>query len=168
MPVRGADVVAKNIIKFGGGFTNHVNKQMVKIRDLLDKQVTENISQSDHSLKDLSKLGHPYASRWGTSKASALHTPYWLVHRQSGGLLGSKYSGVNNATVSLGVLRASAFVGLDENKAKYAASIVYGTSRMIPRPVLVGSRDQIIKPAHDILSHNLKNFVLSFYGDRSL
>ena len=51
MPISGADVVANNIKEFGGGFTRHVSKVMKKAVDRLDKDVTLNMSMTDHSLQ---------------------------------------------------------------------------------------------------------------------
>lgn len=167
MPVIGADIVSKNIIKFGGGFLRHVNQTMDKVKDVLDKEVTKNISLTDHSIADLRGLDHPYAARWGTSKASALHSPYWVVHSQTGRLLGAKVSGVEEASFDAGVLKASAFVGLNANIAKHAPFVVFGTSKMIPRPVLQGSRDAIIDDAKKILQRELKNLVTSFQGEKT-
>lgn len=166
MPVKGADLVSKNIIKFGGGFFKHVNDTMKEVGALLDTQVTENLSLSDHSLKDLAALGHPYAARYGTSKAESLHSPYFQVHRQSGRLLAAKFSGTKEAQISLGVLQASAFVGLNESVAEHAVFVVYGTSKMIPRPILQGSRDQIIGQAQTVIRTRLRNLVTNFKGDK--
>ena len=44
MPVKGGDLVSKNIIAFGGKFIAEVNKDMEKTRDILDKRVDKNIS----------------------------------------------------------------------------------------------------------------------------
>lgn len=167
MPVVGADIISKNIIKFGGGFIRHVNQTMGKVRVVLDKEITKNISLKDHKTEDLRKLGHPYASRWGTSKAAALHEPYWVVHSQTGELLGSKFSGVDPASIESGRLKSSAFVGLNENIAKHAVFVIFGTSKMIPRPVLQESRGRIIKEASEIIKSNLKNLVTSFEGEKT-
>lgn len=87
------------------------------------------------------------------------------MHQQSGKLVQSKYSGVKPATIDGGTLQAGAFVGLDEGIAPEAAYVVYGTSKMIPRPVLQGSRDQIISQAKQIISTDLKGLVASFRGE---
>jgi hypothetical protein len=66
MAVKGADIVANNIIKFGGGFLEHVNRVMEGVRETLDTTITANMSLTDHSPKDLADLDHPYAARHGS------------------------------------------------------------------------------------------------------
>ena len=163
MPVLGADVVAKNIKAFGDGFCGHVNKTMEAVDIMLDKKVTENMSQADHSQADLAKLGHPYARRHG-EEGSGLHTPYYQVHKQSGQLLASKRSGIVKADISGGTLRASAWSGVYERGAFYAAYIIYGTSKMIPRDFLTGSLNEVKDEAIAYLKSNLRDFVFNFKG----
>lgn len=166
MPVEGTELVAKNIIKVGGGFLRQVNETMKEVRFILDKKVTDNISITDHTTSDLRLLGHPYASKWGTSRASSLHTPFWLVHTQSGKLLDSKNSGTTPASLTGGKLKAFAYVGLDKNIAPHALFVIFGTSKMIPRPVLEGSREQVIDDAKGIIQKGLKNLVANFKGEK--
>jgi hypothetical protein len=168
MAVTGQHIVAGNIIKFGGGFKKHVNKTMELVEKLMDDKISKNISLTDHSLEDLARLGHPYASRRpnaGESRVRSLtgHDPYYQVHKQSGKLLNSKRSGTTKVSISKGGnLKAGAFVMLDERKAKHAAHVVYGTSKMIPRPVLEESRREILKQAMDTIKLNLKDLVFRF------
>lgn len=161
MPVTGQDIVLRNILKFGGGFLRHVNDVMGDVRKVLNDKIRENISLTDYSLKDLSLMGHPYAKRHGPF-GMQIHDPYYQVHMQSGDLADSQYSGIEEATFNKGTVRAFAYVGLDENKAPHALNVIYGTSKMIPRPVLIGSRDEVADRAIDIIKSNLKDFVVSF------
>ena len=161
MPVQGTKIVANNILRFGGKFLATVNGTMKVVKGMLDKEVTRNISLQDHSLKELAKLDHPYALRHG-SKGSSLHKPYWLVHKQSGKLLSSKKSGTVDAAMTAGMLTASAFVGLDEGTAPHALYVVYGTSKMIPRPVLTGSRNRVVGPAMELIKARLKYLTVTF------
>lgn len=161
MPVVGQQLVARNIIKFGKGFTDNVNKSMDSVRNILDQQVTINMSLQDHSLAELKKLGSPYSSRYG-SQGAGLHTPYYQVHSQSGNLLSSKSSGVIPASVDDGTLKASAFVKLDKDIAEYALFVVYGTSKMIPRPFLEGSKNEVKGAVLSLLQGKLKNLNFNF------
>ena len=161
MPVTGTNIVANNILRYGGGFLNTVNKVMKEIAFMLDKQVEGNISRTDYSLEELADLDHPFASRHG-AEGIPVYDPYWMVHKRSGKLLNSKKSGTVRADVSGGTLEASAYVRLDENVAPHAAYVVYGTSRMIPRPVLQGSRDQVAPQAYELLRTVLKNLTVNF------
>lgn len=163
MPVRGQALVAQNIVAFGGRFLNTVNKTMEEVRVVLDEKVAENISRTDHTMKDLAKLGHPYARRYGR-EGKPIHDPFYKVHSQSGRLLSSKRSGTKKASINGGKLEAVAYVGLDEGAAPHALPIVYGTSKMIPRPVLEGSRQEVIGKCHDIIKTRLKDMTFRFKG----
>lgn len=162
MLVTGTQTIAKNIKSFGGGFLKHVNTTMGKVSRVMDAQVTLRSSLRDHSLSDLRRLGHPYTSE---VKASGLHTPKWSVHTQSGKLLSSKKSGVEEASISAGVLKASAYVMFDESIAPHALHIVYGTSKMIPRPVLRESGREVADVAYALLKDNLRGLVFNFKGE---
>ena len=153
MPIDGARFVAGNIIKFGKGFVDHVNVTMRNVQSMMDVEVTKNISLTDHSLKDLAKLGHPYSLKSGQT----LHDPNFQVHTQSGKLLSAQKSGIEEADITAGVLKTSAWVKLDQDEAPHAIFVVYGTSKMIPRPVLSGSRDNIIPDVLSYMKSNLKN-----------
>lgn len=161
MPVTGQKVIADNIIKFGGGFLKNVNRTMDGVKDILDKKVTENISLTDHSLQELSKLDHPYAARHG-SRGRQIHDPYYQVHIQSGKLLRSKSSGTKKAEINGGQLQATAFVQLDPSIAPHAVNVVYGTSKMIPRPILQESRREVLEDAVNLIKNNLKDLKFGF------
>jgi len=165
MPVSGADVVARNIKSFGGGFERHATKVMKKAADMLDVEVTKNMSITDHSQADLSKLGHPYARRYGP-EGKGIHRPPWLIHRQSGKLLSSKFKGSSEASVIGGTLKVSGWVGLDQGKASHAQAIIWGTSRMIPRDALSGSLfDKGFQTKVGVLLNtNLRDLVVNFRG----
>lgn len=160
MPVNGQETVAKNIVFFGEGFLKHVNVQMEKIQIVLDDKVVKNMSLTDHSLKDLAQMGHPYSRR----HPMTIHDPKWAVHTQSGKLLESKESGTTEASVIGGELKASAFVGLNVYVAEHADDVIYGTSRMVPRDFLTGSLNQVKKEVGDILRNNLRDIVFNFKG----
>lgn len=157
MPVQGQDLVLRNLNKWSAGFVKHVNETMAQVAGMMDDQTTLNMSLRDHSLDDLRKLGHPYATR----SPQDIHDPIFQIHEQSGNLLQSKTSGVDGADIDSGVLRASAWVKLDDSLAPYAAFIVYGTSKMIPRPVLMGSRDEVLPQITDFIKANLTNAKVS-------
>ena len=150
MPVTGQALIAKNIIKYGDGFVKSVNRIMGDVRKVLDTEVTKNMSLSDHGPADFRSLGYPYARKHG-AQGKSLHDPYWLVHTQTGKLLQSKSSGVEEANINAGTLKASAFVKLDAGIAKHALFVVLGTSKMIPRPVLEGSKNIVAPQARSII-----------------
>lgn len=165
MPVTGQELIAENILAYGGGFLRTVDKTMQQVRQMMDEKLTINISLTDHSLKDLAAMDHPYARRHGP-KGKQIHDPYYQVHEQSGELRSSKKSGIVEASVQDGRLRAIAYVGFDETAAPHALHVVFGTSKMIPRPVLEGSRDAVAFDARLLISKNLKDMTFKFKGKK--
>ena len=161
MSVRGGDLVAKNIIRYGNGFLKTVNATMETVSKIMDVQVTKNMSLEDHSPQSLAALDHPYAKRHG-EKGIQIHNPYWQVHKRSGELMGSKNRGTTKASINFGRLKASAFVELDDKKAEHAKYIIFGTSKMIPRPLLIGSLNQIKNKAFDVIKDRLRNLTVGF------
>ena len=159
MPVQGGDVVAKNILAVGGRFRAEVDADMENVRGILDSAVTKNIGLTDHTQRDLSAIGHPYARR----APQEIHSPRYQVHRQSGQLMESKFSGTDKAAVGGGRLSARAYVGV---KAAHAPHVVYGTSKMVPRDFLMGSLGEVRDRAMDVLRRSLRGAVINFAGER--
>lgn len=159
MPIQNADVVAKNIVAFGGAFRSEVDKDMEAVREVLDSTVDRNISLTDHSQRDLDLMGHPYATR----APQAIHDPRYQVHEQTGKLRGSKFSGTDKAAVIGGSLNARAYVGVKAEHAKY---VVYGTSKMVPRDFLMGSLGEVREKAFRILRTSLRGAVINFGGQQ--
>jgi hypothetical protein len=164
MPVSGQDVVIKNLIKYGDGFTKHVNKVMTQVQFILEAKVIENISLRDHSLKDLRSMDHPYATRHGAQGTSP-HDPYYQVHKQGGALRSSEKGWTEPADIRSGQLTASAVVKLDAGIAPHAVFVVYGTSKMIPRPVMEGSKDEVLPTVKNLIRDELKNLTANFKGE---
>ena len=161
MAIQGADLVAKNIVKFGDRFLHEVNKDMEKARSVLDKAIDKNISLSDHSQADLAALGHPYAKR----APQAIHSPGYQVHEQSGQMRAGKYSGTDPANIGfLGNLTARAYVGIKED-VRHAFFVVYGTSKMVPRDFLIGSLGEVREQIWQLLKRSLGQAVVSFNGE---
>ncbi len=172
MAVHGAEAVLGNITKFGGRFLATVGETMQVAADTLEHRVKLNSSLSDHTLKDLRELGHPYARKWG-EQGAGLHEPYWQVHQQGGQLLESVYQQVDDAEAlasgfvggrSVSQVVVSCRVGFDESKAPHAVYVVWGTSRMIPRDPLMGSLGEVKGSIQDYIRTRLKGAVVSFRG----
>lgn len=165
MPVTGGGVIAENIKKFGAGFQAKTKKIMGEVVDILDYDITQHMNISDHTLKELAELGHPYASRHG-SRGLPIHDPYWIIHTQGGRLLSSKKKGVSDVGIVNGQLKVTGWVGLDETVAYYALYVIWGTSKMIPRDPLSGSLfdANFQTKAKEHLRANLRNLVVNFRG----
>lgn len=165
MPVTGSEIVLSNITKLGGGFAKHVKKTFTKVVNMLDEDVTRNMSLTDHGPKELAKLDHPYATRHGP-RGKAIHDPWWLVHRQSGKLLSSKKKGVSDVGIEGKKVSVFGYVGLDEKVAPHALAVIWGTSVMIPRDPLSGSlfNPMFKDKAQSYITSNLKHFIVNFKG----
>ena len=82
-------------------------------------------SLTDHTLKELAALGHPYARRFAPN---TLH-PDHVVHAQSGTLT----SGLHQETFEAGNSR---IIGVVRNEVWYDRFIQLGTWKMRPRPYM--------------------------------
>lgn len=94
--------------------------------EVLFQKVRISASLTDHSLKDLRRLNHPYS----TSAAGRLH-PMNLVHRQSSTL----YDSIKKET-TLSWWRKVGRVYIDTSQAPYAKYVLFGTSYMKSRDFL--------------------------------
>jgi HK97 gp10 family phage protein len=91
--------------------------------NVLESAVKKHASLTDHSLKDLADMGHPYS----TKKSGGPH-PDYEVHKQSGllqeNIIKNAYATNNMAGVEVGVL---------EDDVPYIKYLIEGTSKMRPR-----------------------------------
>jgi len=91
---------------------------------MVHHDIRKNASLTDHSLRDLAEMGHPYATR----APNPPHSPPWLVHRQSGKL----YNAITKKTSSLqSIIRGE--VALNVALAPYGIFVIFGTRKMIKR-----------------------------------
>ena len=93
--------------------------------------VQDNISKDPHTPYQLKKMGHPFAVRHGKIQPHG-HTPDWSVHKVSGDMLSSLKKEV--------VVRSKTFVfgliGWENVCPDKVKRVVFGTKRMLKRPVL--------------------------------
>lgn len=93
-----------------------------------------NVSLTDHSLRDLAELDHPYARRHGSIQihrdpSPDIAVPEARVHTHSGRLLRSLDGGLVAG-------RTAYRVGFDSTVAPHAKFVELGTRTMLPRDVL--------------------------------
>ncbi len=117
------------------------NKESAK---LLEQQIRENASLTDHKLDALEKLGHPYAVR----NPQPIHKPDFQVHRQSGNLIDAV------AVVAEGAERI--LVGVDDTKVPYVRHVIRGTKFMVARDFITGSFNEIAEQITSIFAKKLK------------
>ncbi len=93
----------------------------------------------DHDLKQLRKMGHPYALK----STKEIHDPPHQVHIQSGDL--------QNA-IKMEVLDDGRRirVGVDDSEAPHAAAVILGTSRMVSRDFVRGSYEEVLPELKEI------------------
>lgn len=159
--IRGADVLIKNIDRYGGGFIKAVNTDMKHAASILGLRIEKNISSTDHTLEDLRKMGHPYAGR----DPNPPHKPEYIVHTQSGELLQGLFSGIKPASITGGELEAAAFAGISD-EVEHATYVIFGTSKMIPRNFLIGSLGEVQEQIFKKLRRSLNKFTITFQGKK--
>lgn len=93
--------------------------------NLLEINMKKHASLTDHSLKDLADMGHPYSKR--KSKDSGPH-PDYEVHSQSGDLLDNIIKNGYTTNAMAGVE-----VGVLESDVPYIKYLIEGTPTMRPR-----------------------------------
>ena len=123
-------------------------RSLRRAAQILFDKIKENASLTDHTLKDLEKLGHPYAVR----APQEIHTPNTLVHTQSGNLVDAIYMSTENRRI---------VVGVDEEIAPYVKFVIEGTAFMIPRDFVRQSlediRSEMTQATFDILSERIRS-----------
>lgn len=110
---------------------------------VLLERMQENASLTDHTLKDLALAGHPYSQ----NSSREIHTPNFLVHRQSGDLLDAiEVNQINQFRIQ---------VGVDESVAPHAPYVIFGTSKMVPRDFVTGSLMEVEDEISDIFEKSI-------------
>jgi hypothetical protein len=93
--------------------------------NIVEANIKQHASLTDHTLKELADMGHPYSKRYPAD--SAPH-PDNVVHRQSGTLYANIEKSENFTTV-----HSTVEVGVSEDKVPYIGDLITGTSKMRPR-----------------------------------
>jgi hypothetical protein len=152
---RNFEMVIKNMQNISPARSAKLLASMNVAGDVLENKVLEKAALTDHSLKDLAKMGHPYGYKSGdsmkigdkskmTGSTDSGPHPDEFVHRQSSNL----YNNIERV-VELEGDRAIVAVGVDEKKVYYLPYLIHGTSKMRPRDFLghawVEVRETVIK-----------------------
>jgi len=132
--------------------------------EVLHVEIRENLSLTDHTLQDLADLDHPYARRHGAIQTGVLgHEPEWLVHKQSGELLGALQHGPLGVGENYGVW-------LDPTIAPHAEYVIEGTKTMLPRDTLWSTagdsrvQKEMMRAAARTLGRTLRTKALLRFG----
>ncbi len=114
-------------------FKEKAKARMNEAAELLKDKIIENASLTDHTLKQLAAMGHPYSVRDPRNP----HNPPYQIHTQTGDLK-------DNIEVSTSPKGFRISVGVDEDKVFYIPYIINGTRVMIARDFITGSFDEIL------------------------
>ncbi len=114
-------------------FKEKAKARLNEAAEVLKDKMIDNASLTDHTLKQLAAMGHPYSVRDPQNP----HSPPYQIHTQTGDLKESI-----EITTSPKGFRVS--IGVDEDKVFYIPYIINGTSKMIARDFITGSFDEIL------------------------
>lgn len=81
-------------------------------------------ARTDHDLKQLAEMGHPYG--WGKGREPGDPHPDWIVHLQSGEL----YGGLKKTPAEVSHLKIRAEI---HSEARHTWYVLLGTEKMRPR-----------------------------------
>lgn len=124
--IEGLDNILTNLQKAVQTETAKMNSRVELAGDVLYDAVRAQASLTDHSLKDLARLGFPYSKRYPVD-----HNPHGddtLVHIQSGTL----YNNIEKQS-DIGTMRSSVAVGVSPSKVPYIEDLMVGAPRARPR-----------------------------------
>jgi hypothetical protein len=128
--VEGLSQITANIQKALETEINKMNSRVELAGDVLYDAVRAQASLTDHTYKDLARLGFPYSKRY--EKNFGPHKDDTLVHIQSGLL----YSNIEKVS-DIGNVTSSVAVGVSESKVPYIEELaVTGAPRARPRPFI--------------------------------
>ena len=104
---------------------------------LLENKIIERATLTDHTLKDLVKLGFPYSAQ---HPKPPLHDPNWQIHIQSGTLQDNiRQTAEGKDAISVGVDGEKV---IDDEGYPYLDDVINGTPLMIPRPFVTESYNE--------------------------
>lgn len=123
-------------------------KALKRAMKMVEARMKQNASETDHSLEDLRKLGHPYSA----AHPKSIHDPDYLIHSQNGDL--------ERAITSKQVNQYRAVVGVDDNAAPHAVHVIFGTKHMVARDFVTNSaneiKDEIMEVFEEEIAKELK------------
>ncbi len=162
--VKGTQQVIANIratqLRVEAGMIGVVSKALKPLRT----QIRANINWTCHSLQELAKMGHPY----GKKHLNNPHSPYYLVHRQSGKMRNALSSdiGADSNEIRGGVgytAEAEDLLTSPNARASYVRSVILGstigTGGMVERNFLAGSLNETQKRIEPILINGAKKVI---------
>lgn len=122
-------------------FKEKAKARLQEAADLLEMKMKDNASLTDHTLKDLADLGHPYSVRDPNNP----HSPPYLIHEQTGNLKNNieQFKSEKGFRIS---------VGVDENKVFYIPYLILGTEKMISRDFITETFNEVLPEIRKIFA----------------
>jgi len=130
--IGGIQITVTNLYRIPDYVGSALKEAIIQGAKILDKAVKKNTSLTDHTLRQLADMGHPYAKKWGPA-GRQIHSPYYQVHKQSGSLFSALYF---HDIEGAGIYSFAHVVGVNLAIAPHALYVHEGTDVMIPRPFL--------------------------------
>jgi len=142
--IRGREKVIANIGKKQLQMESEASKWVSGSTKTLNQKVVSNINRTCHSLALLAEMGHPYARKHLQNP----HSPYYLVHMQSGAMRGRlKQEVVSDSREIRGGVgyteEAEQSLRAPKSKHSYLRCIIFGTEHMVGRDFLNGSLTEV-------------------------
>jgi len=128
--IEGLDSVLANIQNIIPTETAKINARLSAAGSVVEANVKKHAELTDHSLKELADMGHPYTTRYPANTPHADD----MIHQQSGTL----YANIEKQE-DLGLVTSRVEIGVDESKVPYIGDLITGTSKMRPRNFIDGA-----------------------------
>lgn len=119
--IEGLQTVLANIRNIVPTETAKMNARLAVAGEIMEESVKNEASFTDHSLKQLADMGHPYSKRYPVDSGPHKDNE---VHSQSGKLLANIEKSEN-----LNMVRSTVEVGVDESKVPYVEDLITGTKQ---------------------------------------
>jgi len=164
MVIRGKEKILANINKKRLQTEAGMIGVIRKAQKPLMTRIRANINWTCHSIKELADMGHPY----GKKHLNNPHSPYYLVHRQSGAMRNALSSDIasNSREIRGGIGYTEAAedsLTTTNARASYIRAVLkgstIGTGGMIERDFLSGSMKEVEKQIENILINGAKKIV---------
>lgn len=149
--ITGTQLLIQDLRKLGAEFDMQLKLNVKAATLKVFHRVKKNINLNDHTIKQLAAMGHPYSA----VNPQQIHTPEYLVHKQTGELRRAVEHGViQEGDETIG------FVRVNEDKAPYARWVVMGTTKMVGRDFLSGTMDELRDKVYDEIRKGLRQVII--------
>jgi len=128
--IQGLDAVIANIQNIVPAEAAKMGARLSVAGGIVESNVKRHAELTDHSLKELADMGHPYSPKY---PANTPHSDD-MVHQQSGTL----YANIEKSE-DLNLINPKVEIGVQESKVPYIADLITGTSKMRPRNFIGGA-----------------------------